>query len=172
MMKKYSVVTNFVLFQLAWFGVFFLKEESIPVVLMTIALMFALSPAKARDVKFVLVGLSFGMAIEVVAVTLGVIDYGPALIPLWLFLLWLALLFSFRESLNRLFHLPLKYRVPIVWLCTPGSYYAGSKAGILSTLEPLWVFWIVYGAIWFVGFECLRWLDAQSYIRRNGEVLS
>ncbi|KZN46271.1 DUF2878 domain-containing protein [Pseudoalteromonas luteoviolacea] len=172
MMKKYSVVTNFVLFQLAWFAVFFLKEESLLVVLTTIALMFALSPAKSRDVKFVLVGISVGMAIELVAVTVGVIDYGPAVIPLWLLLLWLALLFSFRESLNKLFHLPLKYRAPIVWLCTPGSYYAGSKAGVLSTLEPLWIFWIVYGAIWFVGFECLRWLDAQSHIRRNGEVLS
>lgn len=172
MMKKYSVAINFVLFQLAWFSVFFLKEDALFPVAATIALMFLFSAHKGRDGKFVVAGLSVGLAIEIIAVTVGVISYGTALIPVWLVLLWVALLFSFRESLNKLFHLPIKFRAPIVWLCTPGSYYAGSKAGVLSTVEPLWLFWIIYGAIWFVGFECLRWLDAQSHIRRNDEVLS
>ncbi|ESP94410.1 MULTISPECIES: DUF2878 domain-containing protein [Pseudoalteromonas] len=172
MMKKHSVIINFALFQLAWFAVFFLQSDALLLVGIAIALMFFLSPHKSRDTKFVLIGLWVGLSIELVAVNFSVIDYGDETLPVWLVLLWLALLFSFRESLSKLFYLPIKYRAPIVWLCTPGSYYAGSKVGVLSTLEPLWLFWFIYGAIWLIGFEMLRWLDSCSFVRRNDEVMS
>ncbi|MBQ4835105.1 DUF2878 family protein [Pseudoalteromonas luteoviolacea] len=172
MMKKHSVIINFALFQFAWFSVFFLQSDALLPVGIAIALMFCSSPYKSQDTKFVFIGLWVGLSIELVAVSVNVIDYGDDMLPVWLVLLWLALLFSFRESLSKLFHLPIKYRAPIVWLCTPASYYAGSKAGILSTLEPLWLFWVIYGAIWLIGFEVLRWLDAHAFVRRNDEVLS
>ncbi|KZN39150.1 DUF2878 domain-containing protein [Pseudoalteromonas luteoviolacea] len=167
MMRKYSVVINFALFQAAWFAVFFLQEQGMLVVALAISCMVALSPDKKNDCRFVLIGLVVAVSIEAVASGLGIIRYEGGWIPVWLIFLWAALLFSFRESLAKLFVLTLPTRLLLVWLGAPGSYYAGQQVGLLLTIEPVWLFWVSYGGLWFCGFEVLRWLDKHPKIRRE-----
>ncbi|MBQ4810653.1 hypothetical protein A7985_09410 [Pseudoalteromonas luteoviolacea] len=166
-MRQYSVIINFVLFQSAWFAVFFLKHQSIPVLLLVIGIMAVVSPNKKRDVPFVICGLGIGILVELIATSINVIQYIKDPIPIWLVLLWCALLFSFRESLSKLFTLPIKLRLLLVWLGAPASYYAGQQAGLLNTIEPVWAFWLVYGGLWYCGFEALRYIDKHPKLMRE-----
>ncbi|MCF2856004.1 DUF2878 domain-containing protein [Pseudoalteromonas sp. SMS1] len=167
MMRKHSVIINFILFQTAWFAVFFLHENAIPVVALSIGCMVFMSLDKKRDCTFVLFGLVVGLTVESLASGLGLIRYSGDWIPTWLVFLWAALLFSFRVSLAKLFSLSLPIRSILVWIGAPGSYYAGQQAGLLETIEPLWLFWSAYGLLWFCGFEVLRMLDKHPKIKRE-----
>ncbi|KZN48082.1 DUF2878 domain-containing protein [Pseudoalteromonas luteoviolacea] len=167
MMKRYSVIINFIVFQVAWFAVFFLNHQAVPVLLLVIGIMAMMSPDRKSDCMFVVCGLGVGLMIELIAAGTNVIKYVGGPIPVWLVLLWCTLLFSFRESMGKLFTLPLKIRVPLVWLGAPGSYYAGQQADLLITANPTLFFWLVYGGIWYCGFESLRWLNSHPKLKRK-----
>ncbi|KZN69370.1 DUF2878 domain-containing protein [Pseudoalteromonas luteoviolacea] len=167
MMRRHSVIINFLVFQIAWFAVFFLKHQAIPVLLLAIVIMVVMSRDRKSDSLFVFYGLGIGLMVEIIAASTNVISYVGATIPIWLILLWCTLLFSFRESMAKLFTLSLKVRVPLIWLGAPGSYYAGQQADLLMTANPTLYFWLVYGGLWYCGFEGLRWLNSHPKLKRK-----
>jgi len=84
---------------------------------------------------FIIAIAGIGSALDTLWYQLGLIGfpaYELAVIPVWLFLLWLAFAATLLHSLNYLFSRPLFITLASA-VAAPGSYYAGQRLGALET---------------------------------------
>ena len=154
MMKLHSVI-NFALFQAVWFLSLLLESSSVVFSSAIIALMFYLSKQKKHDALLVLVALPLALLSEFIAVKSGLLEFKVSPFPVWLALLWFALLLSINTSMRFLISLKLWQVFIICLVFSPASYWAGARFEVLNLGLPLLEFWLVYGALWAAVFTLI-----------------
>ena len=161
-MKKFWLV-NLVLFQLCWLLAAFYQQQAVVFMLLIIILHFVLSPTKILDLKVLPVAFA-GMIIDQILMHFAVVLFvdEPAVIPIWLMLLWVIFSFCLNHSLNWLNHIQVKYVVLLGATFGPISYFGGLSLGAFETSTSQNVFLLTYAAVWAIFLPACRY-----YILKN-----
>ncbi|CAM4186218.1 DUF2878 domain-containing protein [Pseudoalteromonas byunsanensis] len=144
------LITNFLLFQACWFLAFFYQQQALLLMLVGCFLLFLTLSNRIRQVYLLLLCLPLGIALEAVAIYLGLIIHPHQMLPLWLVLLWIALIFTFDSSLKALLTLPWKLGALILGGLAPLSYIFASNFGVFEIGVPLHQFYPAFGSLWLV----------------------
>lgn len=160
-MTKLPLIINFVFFQTVWFLSLFLEADSLPYTLTIVVLMFALSKQHKHDALILLKGLPIALLGEYIAVNLNLLEFKVWPFPLWLAVLWAALLLCINTSMSFLNGLKFWQAYLVCLAFAPISYYSGAQFGVLTIYKPLWLFWLMYGAIWAAGFTLILVINSK-----------
>ncbi len=108
---------------------------------------------KRLNLVLALVGSAIGMGIELIAVKTQLINYqGSELLPLWLWVLWIALVLTINNALSKLLTLKAPILLVVFLVCAPPSYLGAANFDVVSISMPWYIFWPAFGALWSVGF--------------------
>ncbi|WP_105169577.1 DUF2878 family protein [Pseudoalteromonas sp. T1lg23B] len=144
------LITNFILFQACWFLAFFYQGQALVMMLVVCLLLLLTLTNKVRQIYLLLLCLPLGVALELVAVYSGLIIHPHQMLPLWLVVLWGALILTFDSSLKALLTLPWKLGAVILGGLAPLSYVFASNFGVFEIGVPLYRFYPTFGALWLV----------------------
>lgn len=136
-----------------------LEQDSLLPNALLIALMAYLSKQKKQDGLLVVVGLIIALSFEYFMVYLGLLTFNSTPFPLWLVLLWCALLLCLNTSMHFLNRLPWYLSVLLCAVFAPASYLAGARFEVLVIPLPIWQFWLIYGLAWSVMFNSIMQLN-------------
>lgn len=138
---------NALWFQSTWFLCVLGREALLPLTLAMFALHFALVPSAAREFRQLLPVATLGIGVDAVLSALGVFDFGPVLLPIWLMALW----FAFAITLTRA--LAVFGRKP--WIAgavgsvgVPFNYWVGAKMGAVILPLDLLTTGIILVCVW------------------------
>jgi hypothetical protein len=146
-------ITNAIVFQSVWFLAFFYQYQALPWMILGCAFMLAGHTHKRLNLILAISGAGVGIAAEYLAIQAGLYNYQDAnIIPVWLVVLWLALVLTINQALSRLLSLKPLLLFIIFWLCAPPSYLAAAQVGVIELQLSWWQFWLSFGAIWSTGF--------------------
>ena len=159
-MKLHSLI-NFVLFQAVWFLSLLLEGQSLLFSAGIIVLMFYLSKQKKQDALLLLKALPIALLLEYIAVELGLLSFKVDPFPIWLVLLWAALLLSLNTSMHFLSRLRLWQVFVFCLIFAPASYWAGARFNVINLGLPLWQFWVAYGVIWSAAFTFIVFINQK-----------
>ncbi|KAF7773004.1 hypothetical protein PMAN_b0660 [Pseudoalteromonas marina] len=159
-MKLHSLI-NFVLFQAVWFLSLLLEGQSLLFSAGIIVLMFYLSKQKKQDALLLLKALPIALLLEYIAVELGLLSFKVDPFPIWLVLLWAALLLSLNTSMHFLSRLRLWQVFVVCLIFSPASYWAGARFNVINLGLPLWQFWVAYGVIWSAAFTFIVFINQK-----------
>ncbi|WP_440056476.1 DUF2878 domain-containing protein (plasmid) [Pseudoalteromonas sp. T1lg65] len=153
-------ITNALVFQLIWFSAFFLQSDALPIMIAGCAFMLWSHQNRRLNGLLMVLGAAIGITTEYLATQLGLLSYsGEQLIPLWLLVLWMALVLTINNALSRLLHLKAWVLIPLFAICAPPSYFAAAQNDILE-VHVNWVqFWFMYGLLWAVSFYVITRLN-------------
>jgi hypothetical protein len=160
MMQLHRLI-NFALFQAVWFLSLLLESGSILFSSLIILLMVYLSKQKKHDVILVLSTLPLALLAELLAVQLGLLTFNSDPIPVWLSLLWVALLLCINTSMVLLSKLKLWLVFVVCCAFAPASYWAGARFEVLGIGVPLAWFWLCYGALWASVFSSIIFINKK-----------
>lgn len=133
---KWFWITNFVLFQSAWFICAFFTEYAPIALTALLALHFALSPTKRKDLQILPLAL-VGIVADKLHLMAGTFAIQADFFPLWLALLWAMFVLCLNHSLSWLAHKPTWLVAGFGAIGGPLSYFAGIKAGAMASLTPM-----------------------------------
>lgn len=130
--------------------------------------MFYLSKQRAQDALLVCTGLPLALLTEFIAVKLGLLEFKVYPFPIWLALLWSALLLSLNSSMHFLSKLNFWQIYVVCLLFAPASYWAGARFDVIKLGLALWQFWFVYGLLWSALFTVIVLLNKKigDYLTR------
>lgn len=150
-----SQIPNAVLFQICWFTCVLggARGTSIWGVL-AVAALGAETLLRRPGSDLLLVGLlvPVGFVLDSLWIHFGVLDYGAALAPPWIVLLWAAVALTVNHSLAFLKPRPLLGGL-LAGSCAPLSYLMGARLGAVTVPDP-WLLASV-GVVWFALFTVL-----------------
>lgn len=140
---------NALWFQSTWFLCVLGRETLLPLTLGMIALHFVLAASAVREFRSLLPIATLGIGIDALLSAVGVFDFGPVLLPLWLMALW----FAFATTLTRALAVFGRKR----WVAAvvgsvgvPFNYVVGAKMGAVALpLSPV-VTAVVLVSVWAV----------------------
>ncbi|MBE0370064.1 DUF2878 domain-containing protein [Pseudoalteromonas aurantia] len=155
---KVRLVINFSLFQLCWFSALFMQADAIFFILVCIAAMFIFVSNKKQSGFLVICLLPVSLLLEILSISLGIINYGSPTIPVWLVGIWVAFILTFNESLKKVMSLGVWQAMCLFAVFAPLSYQAGEKFGALTIDFSLVDFWFAFSAIWAVYSVAVRTL--------------
>lgn len=159
-MKLHSLI-NFVLFQAVWFLSLLLEGQSLLFSAVIIGLMFYLSKQKKQDGLLLLKALPIALLLEYITVELGLLSFKVDPFPIWLVLLWAALILSLNTSMHFLSRLRLWQVFVVCLIFAPASYWAGARFNVINLGLPLWQFWVAYGVIWSAAFTFIVFINQK-----------
>ncbi|TMN35557.1 DUF2878 family protein [Pseudoalteromonas sp. S2755] len=146
-------ITNALLFQSIWFAALFFQADALWFMLVGCLVMLAGHQNKRLNLVLALVGSTIGMGIELIAVKTQLISYqGSELLPLWLWVLWIALVLTVNNALSKLLTLKAPILLVVFLVCAPPSYLGAANFDVVSISMPWYIFWPAFGALWSVGF--------------------
>jgi len=148
-------IINFVLFQGVWFLALLLENKALIPIVGIIILMLFLSQQKKQDMILLLLGLAIALVFEFVMVRFELLGFKVYPFPLWFALLWSALILTINTSMQFLTRLPWYLSIFVCAVFAPASYWAGARFEVITVIQPIWFFWIVYGLLWAVMFNCI-----------------
>lgn len=137
-------VLNFIAFQLVWFVVILSAAKGMILVGLLATLLFAVlqlfvSRYRQSDLKLLGLGFVAGMMLDSIWLNMGWIDYASSntlgFAPLWIGCLWLNFMLTLNHSMSWM-HSRLKMVAVMTLFAAPLSYFAGSKLGAVSLVEP------------------------------------
>ncbi|EWH09404.1 hypothetical protein DS2_12749 [Catenovulum agarivorans DS-2] len=164
LIKKFWLV-NLVLFQLCWLLAAFYQQQATWVMLLVVAIHFVLSPIKKLDLK--VLPLAFvGIVLDQVFTFFDVLIFAnsPAVLPVWLMLLWVSFSWCLNHSLNWLIHIPIAYVMLLGAIFGPISYFGGLSLGTFETGTSQALFVTIYSLAWAV-FLPLSRLYCQRVVK-------
>ncbi|MCQ8880345.1 DUF2878 domain-containing protein [Pseudoalteromonas shioyasakiensis] len=141
-------IINFALFQGVWFMALLLEHNSLIPALAVVAVMIFLSTQRRQDIWLILCGLPLALGYEWLASSFNLLAFKESPFPLWLAVLWTALLLTINTSMKFLQKLPWYIGWGVCALFAPASYYAGMRFEVLNTQFAIWQFWLIYGLGW------------------------
>ncbi|MEJ6474684.1 DUF2878 domain-containing protein [Pseudoalteromonas piscicida] len=146
-------ITNALLFQSAWFAALFFQAQALWFMLLCCALMVVGHSNRQLNVVLALCGSVIGMSVEFAAVKIGLLSYqGVETLPLWLWVLWIALILTVNHALQKLLTLKSPLLLITFLVCAPPSYLGAANFDVVSISQPWYVFWPLFGALWSIGF--------------------
>ncbi|ASD69248.1 DUF2878 family protein [Pseudoalteromonas piscicida] len=167
-------ITNALIFQSIWFAALFFQADALWYMLIGCLVMLAGHQNIRLNLVLALVGSIIGIGIEFIAVKTQLINYqGSELLPLWLWVLWIALVLTINNALSKLLTLKAPLLLLIFLVCAPPSYLGAANFGVVSISNPWYVFWPTFGALWSVGFYMIvsfnriLWGTKLAQVRAN-----
>ncbi|MBQ4833421.1 DUF2878 domain-containing protein [Pseudoalteromonas sp. MMG010] len=154
MIQKHSVI-NFCLFQAVWFTTLLLEEHAIFISCTVILIMFYLSKQKTQDIILLITALPLAIGLELLSVYFNLITFKTSFIPLWLVLLWAALLLCINSSMALVTRIKPPNAFIICMLFAPLSYLGAANFGAFTLSVATWQFYLVYGFLWASVFCCI-----------------
>ncbi|MDQ9089985.1 DUF2878 domain-containing protein [Pseudoalteromonas haloplanktis] len=148
-------VINFALFQSVWFMALFLENSANFLIAAVLILMLWLSKQRKQDSLLLLLGLSIALCFEYIMVQFDLLGFKSNPYPIWLVLLWSALLLTVNTSMQFLTRLPWYLSCVLCTVFAPASYWAGARFEVITIAQPLWFFWLVYGLSWALMFTLI-----------------
>lgn len=149
------------LFQTVWFLSLFLEAESVLYTSVIVVLMFVLSKQHKHDALLLAKALPIALLCEYTAVQLNLLEFKVSPFPLWLALLWAALLLCINTSMAFITKLKCWQAYLVCLAFAPISYYSGAQFGVLSIYSPVWSFWLLYGALWAAAFTIILFINLK-----------
>lgn len=138
-----------------------LEESANLPIAAVLVLMLLLSKQRKQDLLLLLLGLSIALGFEYIMVQFGFLEFKSNPFPIWLVLLWSALLLTVNTSMQFLIRLPWYLSVIVCAIFAPASYWAGVRFEVISVIQPLWFFWLVYGLSWALMFNCIIFMNKK-----------
>lgn len=142
---------NLVWFQIIWLIAVVYRENTLLLLLISLALHFLLTPTRRCDLQGVVVITLLGSLADYLLSVCGVLIFANStFIPLWLILLWSHFALSLNHGMLWLIKLPTYARILFGAIFGTLSYYAGAQLGsvtlgsnLLLSLFSLSVIWAV-----------------------------
>lgn len=160
-MSKFAI-TNFVLFQLAWFACALLTPIASWLLVFIIALHLLLSDSLSKELALLPLGL-IGVLFDLSMFYGGVITFSHDIFPIWLVLLWGIFALSLAHSFAWLAKMN-KYLVALIGaVFGPLSYFAAFKFGAIIVTVDVIPFSIYYGIGWFFMLPAMIFLAHKPY---------
>ena len=135
MRKKYTVFANIIFYQLVWFGTVLGGQNLLLPLCGLVALHVYLSRGRREELLVMGSCASLGLLADVLLTQFGVYQFNPAPsvlpVPIWLVVLWLAFVGTFRLALNYFMKRPLLAVIAAV-TGAPVSYLAAARLGAVS----------------------------------------
>jgi hypothetical protein len=159
-MNRWNVF-NGVLFQVAWFacvlgGAAGTNLWGVAVLLLMLGQSLA-GPAPGRDLKLVAALAPLGFLLDTAWIQFGVLDYGAALAPPWIVLLWVGVGLAVHHCLSWFKERPWLGGL-LAGAGAPFSYLAGERFGAVTIDDPLRL--TAVALVWLVLFAAVFTLAA------------
>ncbi|MEM0515820.1 DUF2878 domain-containing protein [Pseudoalteromonas sp. YIC-827] len=154
MTRRWLCITNFLLFQTCWWAAFYAQQRALPVMVLCLLIMLWLSSERRRDF-YLCITLVLAFVCEALAQRFGLLQFADATVPVWLLLLWLALILTINHSLAFIKRLPWWQCLLLCWLCAPSSYITAAHFEIFALGVSWWQFYLLYGGLWAVTFTLM-----------------
>jgi hypothetical protein len=122
---------NAVWFQSTWFLCVLGRDALLPFTLGMLTLHFVLVDSARDEARRLLPLISVGIGVDTLLSVVGIFNFGPVLIPLWLMALWVA----FAASLTRALAVFGRSRILaalVGGIGVPFNYAVGAKMGAVS----------------------------------------
>ncbi|KTF16785.1 DUF2878 domain-containing protein [Pseudoalteromonas sp. H105] len=152
-------IINFILFQGVWFMALLLENSALLPISCVLFLMLFLSQQKKQDSLLLVCGLFVALVFEFLMVKFGLLGFKSNPFPFWFVLLWSALILTINTSMQFLTRLPWQLSLVVCAVFAPASYWAGARFDVITVMQPLWFFWLIYGVSWAVMFNCILALN-------------
>ncbi len=166
-------VVNAILFQACWFACVLGGARGISawglVAVACLAASVAWRGSIRRDALLLLIAVPVGLFLDSLWIAVGILDYGTALAPTWIVVLWAAVALTLNHSLAFLQSRPWLGGL-LAGLSAPFSYLMGARLEAVVVPHP-WLLAVV-GVAWlfvFVGLFALarRLADRASGIKNS-----
>lgn len=149
-MPLFSLI-NLALFQASWFSAALLRDQSILLMLLLLAVHAYLSPSKRADLCVVAVILPVGLIAESLMISTGLMSYQSSWsLPVWMILLWCHLAVSLNHSLAWMKNISVIWQAVLASLAGAGSYAAAANLGALQLLHSQVLSLLIIAAIWAI----------------------
>ncbi len=145
-------LTNVLLFQGVWLGAALLRDDALLILISLIVVHFWLSPNRRHDLWCVLLLTPLGIAVDTLPSLTGVVSFNSTftVMPVWMMLLWVALVFSLNHSLSWLHNLAIYWQASLGALAGASSYLAAERLGALSFSVSSQQAFALYALIWLL----------------------
>lgn len=162
-------VANGVLFQVAWFACVLGGAAGTSLwgaLVLTLMLGQSLAgDAWRRDLRLALGTAVVGFALDTLWIHLGVLDYGSAVAPVWIVMLWVAVGLSVHRCLSFFKSRPWLGGL-FAGLGAPFSFLAGERFGAVVIDEPFEL--AIISLTWLLLFAALFSFADENGERRSG----
>jgi hypothetical protein len=142
------LIINFGLFQACWFlALFYQHQATWAMAVICTGLLLTHHNIK-QQLTLVLACLPIGIVVEIVAIQGNLIRHVDDSVPIWLGVLWVALILTFDSSLRKIITLPKRAGALVFGAFAPLSYIAGDKFGVFEIIPSMYEFYFVFSIIW------------------------
>lgn len=161
-----SSIINLVIFQAAWFSAALLRDGSIIILVLLLAVHAYFSPKKQLDLYTVMWVLPIGIASELLMILTGLLSYQSELmLPIWMVLLWVHLSISLNHSLEWMQKIPVIWQSVLAALAGAGSYAAATNLGAINLPNSQVVSLMIIAVIW--GIQLPLMMKVAGYVKRG-----
>ncbi|WP_088332136.1 DUF2878 domain-containing protein [Lacimicrobium sp. SS2-24] len=147
-------VFNLIWFQVFWFTAILAGHQALLVLVMLIAVHFALLRDRRKELLLVILCAPVGIVVDSLLTYFSVFVFSAQvglLIPFWLMGLWVAFVATLRHGMA--FFLPRPYLAATAGaIAGPLSYYAGHRLGAVDFGLPLLHTLMLLSALWAILF--------------------
>jgi hypothetical protein len=144
------MLLNIIGFNISWFGLIFLEERFIPVVILWIGLHFYYCKQPMAELKLILSVTIVGIAIDSILLFLDVFQFPNQLfIPLWLMTLWVAFAATIAHSVHFLAR-SIVLQFTIGFIFPPLSYIAGESLTSMTFGFEGFITYLILAVIWSI----------------------
>ncbi|MDG1065752.1 MAG: DUF2878 domain-containing protein [Luminiphilus sp.] len=128
---------NAVWFQSTWFLCVLGQDALLPFTLGMLALHFILVNSAREEARRLLPVFAVGIGVDTLLSAIGIFDFGPTLIPLWLMALWVAFAASLTRALG-VFGRSSWLAALVGGIGVPFNYAVGAKMGAVTLpMDPI-----------------------------------
>jgi hypothetical protein len=154
---KMTVIVQFVVFQLVWWGLVISAQRGLDIIGWVLALIFVAVALKnqnkeqrIKETIFILTVASIGFVVDGLIAISGLVTYMTAsnIVPVWLFFMWLAFAVTLKTSMQP-FLKNIKVAVVSGLIFGPLSYEAGRAVGLIEFHHEIGAR-LVYALVWAV----------------------
>ena len=128
---------NAIRFQSTWFLCVLGQDALLPFTLGMLSLHFILVHSAREEARRLLPVFAVGIGVDTLLSAIGIFDFGPALIPLWLMALWVAFAASLTRALGVFGRSPWLAAL-VGGIGVPFNYAVGAKMGAVNLpMDPI-----------------------------------
>lgn len=167
-MPLFSIV-NLIIFQTAWFSAALLKDDSVVILVLLLALHAFLSTKKQADLCALISLLPIAIVSEFLMITTSLLSYqSEYILPVWIMLLWGHLCLSINHSLEWLKKVPLVWQSLLAALAGTGSYAAATSFGVIKLHNDQVISLLIIAVIWAVQFPLM--LKVSRHVKQGSSI--
>lgn len=164
---NYFKVVNFVIFQSVWLLGVFAGNSYVVASIALVALHFYTSPARRSDLMTILVVAPIGACVDFILSLTSVFVFDTTMIPIWLFVLWLAFALTIVHSMDWIKKMPIYVQALLGMFGGTSSYYAGYRFGAVDFTYSDIQTCIILAFVWGCKIPLFYYLVGKYVKREN-----